>query len=161
MFISPSTEGFSRASELEGDTAARAPGRAAVARPKLHAAPAVQLHGDTVEILHRVVQARFNQRAVLSAQLRIEIHSLLGELVANLLAFIRIEQDLWLKGCNTAGDHYWVRTINPLRVDITRADHYKTVAKRSRINASLIKISSTIYSKACRSAVAPNVFLKA
>jgi len=48
-----------------------------------------------------------------------------------------------------------------VRVDITRANNNKTVVKRSSTDAELIKISSTIFSKTCRAAVAPNAFFKA
>ena len=69
MFISPSTEGFSRASELEGHTAARAPGRAPVTSPELHTASPIQLHGDAAEVLNRVIQSRLDQGVILGAQL--------------------------------------------------------------------------------------------
>ena len=67
MFIAPSTEGSKVQSELEGHTATGAPCRAAVTGPKLHAAPAIQLHRDAVEVLHRVIQTRLDQSAVLGA----------------------------------------------------------------------------------------------
>ena len=67
------------------------------------------------------------------------------------------------KGCNTAGDHYLFRTINPLRVDITQVNHNKTIIEWSPTDTNLIKMSPKVIliSKACRAAIAPNVFLKA